>query len=923
MRRTVGTALIIILFGLWFSPALAASTTSFFGSAWCGLKLLFNENDPCGEKSKIIYVNDPPLTPEPVAEKTNLPLEVQASSSPVVRVVNEYVTNEYVTNPTTILRETVKEVVVEKGGGRSSVDTSDLVGKTLFYGQTDRIYESIGDRMDAIGEEFNTELLTVTGNTTLATATLSHLVLDGTAYLSPIAAPSVTTNRLYNTGGDLYWAGSLIGGGSVGSWATDGTDVWRLSGNVGIGTSSPAAPLHVLGTDAAIFQRDTNGIASALTLFNNSATSTNQVQMLFQLNHATQGRRLYAAIAGEAEDTTGSADGALVFKTASAGSYGTEQMRITSAGNVGIGTTTPTYKLTVTGADNSAIFDVSGASSRVLTAGADATGDGYLYVRDNTGTANIQLDADSDVIFNTGGNVGIGTTSPGAKLHVSGGDVTVDNNEGYRSLNAAGGYRTLMSLGVNDDLNLGTSAGGDLRNIYLTTGTGFLNFTTGGSERFRITSSGNVGIGTTSPTTKLHVYEGDIAIDSQSNNALYFKDANVNEWHVGRYESNNSFNIVESGVAERLTILSGGNVGIGTTSPQAKLHLYTGSGDVSAILDSPTNSYLYFEDAGIAEWHLGRVDSNNRFAVVESGAGERLTILSGGNIGIGTTSPTFKLQVAGNIGPDADDSYNLGGAGRDWGCLYYNSGTLGTCASDQRLKTDIEALRFASASSSALDKLAALELKSFAFKDAPGSTYHGLIAQEVLEVAPELVTENTDGFLAVKYGDIQWLMLQAVQELYQSVLGIKDTLSDVVKRLSGHDADIAAMQARISALEAELDIERETDANQEEGGTSTPDPDTASTTATSTDESGGDDTNDSETSSASTTGNTTAASSTGSTVTDEEDQAAPAEEPAAADLTASDAEAGAGSSAEAEPANDNQPDESDNTPTPDDELEAA
>ena len=51
--------------------------------------------------------------------------------------------------------------------------------------------------------------------------------LAGAAYLANIAAPPVTTNRLYANSGSLYWNGSLIGGGSVGNWTTDGTNVWR------------------------------------------------------------------------------------------------------------------------------------------------------------------------------------------------------------------------------------------------------------------------------------------------------------------------------------------------------------------------------------------------------------------------------------------------------------------------------------------------------------------------------------------------------------------------------------------------------------------------------------------------------------------------------------------------------------------------
>jgi hypothetical protein len=71
--------------------------------------------------------------------------------------------------------------------------------------------------------------------------------VNGPIYLADIS-PSATTNRLYSNGGSLYWAGSLVGGGSVGNWTTSGGNVYRASGNVGIGTTSPFAALSVQGS---------------------------------------------------------------------------------------------------------------------------------------------------------------------------------------------------------------------------------------------------------------------------------------------------------------------------------------------------------------------------------------------------------------------------------------------------------------------------------------------------------------------------------------------------------------------------------------------------------------------------------------------------------------------------------------------------
>ncbi|MEK7180213.1 MAG: hypothetical protein AAB706_01950, partial [Patescibacteria group bacterium] len=78
------------------------------------------------------------------------------------------------------------------------------------------------------------------------------LSVNGPIFLAN-TSPSNTANRIYANGGDLYYAGSLIGGATTGNWATDGTSVWRVTGNVGIGTTSPYAKLSVVGETVSAY----------------------------------------------------------------------------------------------------------------------------------------------------------------------------------------------------------------------------------------------------------------------------------------------------------------------------------------------------------------------------------------------------------------------------------------------------------------------------------------------------------------------------------------------------------------------------------------------------------------------------------------------------------------------------------------------
>lgn len=158
-------------------------------------------------------------------------------------------------------------------------------------------------------------------------------------------------------------------------------------------------------------------------------------------------------------------------------------------------------------------------------------------------------------------------------------------------------------------------------------------------------SSGNAGIGTTSPSEKLHVVaSGDAPVliestGSSSTGFIKMKEATsggAREWWFGpnMVSADGSFQLYDNTAAQnRLTVNTSGNVGIGTTSPGSRLTI---------------NGDLGIQESGIQKYHLDYY--NGGFNIAESNVLDyRLFIKDGGNVGIGTNNPQTKLAVNGDI----------------------------------------------------------------------------------------------------------------------------------------------------------------------------------------------------------------------------------------------------------------------------------
>jgi hypothetical protein len=205
---------------------------------------------------------------------------------------------------------------------------------------------------------------------------------------------------------------------------------------------------------------------------------------------------------------------------------------------------------------------------------------------------------------------------------------------------------------------------------------------------------------------------------------------------------------------ESMRITTTGNVGIGTISPISKLQISENNSNDNTtngitVEQSGTGAVvMQYLRTGVKRWVTG-LNSSNNFAISENlsvGTDQRIVIQSGGNVGIGTTSPSSKLHVIGDITSSGD--------------------VIAFSSSDRQLKDNIIKIN------SPLEKLSKIGGYTFNWnnnQDTYTGKDYGVIAQEIEEIFPELVTTRENGYKAVKYEKIIPLLIEAIKELSNKI----------------------------------------------------------------------------------------------------------------------------------------------------------
>ncbi len=453
---------------------------------------------------------------------------------------------------------------------------------------------------------------------------------------------------------DLYGrAGKMLGLGANGANAM----LINTSGNVGVGTTSPAAKLDVAGLGIAYTLRSQDATAPKIDFYE-AASFRGTVGYNSDATFATPVFKLRAtgAVGDDDEGLTISGAGNFV----GVGKVATQEFDvegdIVASGRVGVGTTSPAFKLDVTGEIASNGIQAINVTGGNVIVGNPAGG----------GTQDVYLAAGGDyrLAATDAGLIGIGTILPATKLHLSSGTVLIDGNASspvYAIQNGASKIGLYMESSAG-----GACTGTGVGDACLRTDTSGGNIAlanAAGATRVMIENAGDVGVGTTQPSRPLDINhatapEIGFRISDTASGSIFaesrgiFADAIAGDSIYLRPNGGAQTFVVSGGavtVVNSSTTLKGPN-GVATGTCSAETLCVSNAGNASASIQAgPGNSsVLYFEDDTIID---GRIYYSHAARAMGFGTAQnsgQMYIESGGDVGIGTTSPAYRLDVAGN-----------------------------------------------------------------------------------------------------------------------------------------------------------------------------------------------------------------------------------------------------------------------------------
>jgi hypothetical protein len=567
----------------------------------------------------------------------------------------------------------------------------------------------------------------------------------------PVGADGSTYNNNVSLGSSgLEFKNLLLSGNAtVGGTAT--MDGLTVDGNVGIGTSSPSALLEVAGTTNDALLNLTGASATfelRATSGNGASANTSVYRLALDYLNGTATNGFIDFYRGGAGN-----DGYLAF-----GSSGTERFRIDASGNVGIGTSSPATPLEVDGIIAGTSTGVDGTFAPVFNALYDANTAYYGQIQHSMSSVN----TNSGFRFMGGGESNVAGAGGLEKiLDLTRGQTIFYTEDTERMRIDSSGN---LLVGTTDTNPADNGAGGDAGHAI--GGTGYIASARSGDTVAlfnRMDNDGNIV-----DFRKNGAIVGSIGT---STGGLYIADAGVGF----RFDSGGTDDIIPCNATGAA---ADGTINLGSSGARFKDLYLSGNAYVGNAVTSSTDGSSDLKLEG--NQHIFRRGSAGSYE-------EQARIDSSGNLLVGTTSPSsfqnnnsFVLRTS--VGDAVINHVNGTVTGSGYLAFGYNGGRIGyisqsgttavlyNTSSDERLKENI------ADADDAGSKIDAIQVRKYDWKADGSHQDYGMIAQELLEVAPEAVSvpEDSEEMMGVDYSKLVPMLIKEIQSLRNRVAQLEE-----------------------------------------------------------------------------------------------------------------------------------------------------
>jgi hypothetical protein len=736
---------------------------------------------------------------------------------------NRFNGNQIVTGSFTVTTGSVVELQVTNTGvniGNITTDNHNVTGSLKVSGSltvtttgTELQVTNTGVNLGNISTDVHnvTGSLRVSGSNSFNgnQAITGSLTVTGQVVAQTLNVQQVTSSIVFSSGSNIF--GNSLSNTQQFTGSVSVTGSLTVNGAGTFASSVTADSLIIANNDARIRNNDATG----RIILSNS--STNTFAIFYGTSHPTNANQTVFANGGVTTCTFSSVGAATFASSVTAASYISNATSGILFDNTSGGTNATQIRLQNTGGNMR--VGIESSTGGTIQVGTSA----YAAVFGNQANAATQFTTNGTLrmTITSDGNVGIGNSSPVQKLHVEGSTAigttgTEDILLLGRALSGGVSFQQAASLKLGRYQNAGGSFESYTRlDFALRDDSASSNYNTN-TTVMTLTNAGNVGIGTTSPTSKLHVISalGTVGIslgESGNNQRLQLGQESS---YTGNYINSTNIDLklityrdggtggtmlfytsVDTNPVERMRITSGGNTEIRSGNI---LNIYRTDNTRALQLSTTSNECLIDAWAATSEPLMLRSNGTGGRIVFHTNGEERMRITSDNNVLFNTTSTStsntssfiFRSGTGAYSGVMIMNHATTNNTGAGFIDCYYNTSYIGgigqngasnvsfLTSSDYRLKEDLKDF-------DGLSLISSLKVYDFKWKTEDSRMY-GLLAHELQEVIPYTVSGNKDEIKengkikvqVVDYSKLIPVLVKSIQELKSE----NDTLKSILQR---------------------------------------------------------------------------------------------------------------------------------------------